>query len=329
MISESESHAIKYIRVGAMIAIVICHFFQAYGSLWAFVFNIGVQVFLALSGYLYGKKIIANWESWAISRVKRVYIPMLLFVIAVLPLYLLFHREIFSWKAYALNIVNLQGVPFVMGWYMLLGIRHLWFLTAIMLAYFTTPLLQNVRNHAEWFFLMLVGCFGVSFFIVPGPLVFFISWFALYAICYLYVQLRRTRLYDYGLVLLELALIILVILHTNVLTIYCHPINRLFHDVSGVFIVLFGIRILSKMNLKCVPAIVNSLDRYSFQIFIVHYFLIIGPFSLAHLTESLFLNVIISVIAIFVSTILFSFICTKVNYLLFEKKYENQLDRNV
>lgn len=212
---------------------------------------------------------------------------------------------------------------------MLLGIRHLWFVTAIMFAYLTTPFLQNVRNHAEWLFPLLVGCFGVSFFIVPGPLVFFISWFALYAICYLYVQLRRTRIYDYGLVLLELALIILVILHTNVLTNYFYPLNRLFHDVSGVFIVLLGIRIISKMNLKYVPAIVNSLDRYSFQIFIVHYFLIIGPFSLAHLTESLFLNVLISVISIFVSTIIFSFICTKVNYLLFEKKYENQFDRTV
>lgn len=115
MISESESKAIKYIRVGSMLAIVICHVLQVYSNRWAFVFNIGVQVFLALSGYLYGKRIIANWKQWTIGRVKRVYVPMFLFLIVVLPFYLIFHREAFSWKPYALNYLNLQGIPFVMG----------------------------------------------------------------------------------------------------------------------------------------------------------------------------------------------------------------------
>ncbi len=115
MISENESRAIKYIRVGSMSAIVICHILQSYANRWAFVFNIGVQVFLVLSGYLYGKKIVTNWKKWAVGRVRRVYVPMFLFLIIVLPLYLFFHREIFSWKAYALNYLNLQGIPFVMG----------------------------------------------------------------------------------------------------------------------------------------------------------------------------------------------------------------------
>lgn len=117
MIPETESNAIKYIRVGSMLAIVLCHLLQAYSNRWAFVFNIGVQVFLALSGYLYGRKIISNWRQWGMGRVKRVYTPMFLFLIIVLPLYLVFHREVFSWKAYALNFLNLQGIPFAVGGY--------------------------------------------------------------------------------------------------------------------------------------------------------------------------------------------------------------------
>lgn len=98
-----------------MSSIVICHILQSYDNRWAFVFNIGVQVFLVLSGYLYGKKVVTDWKKWAVGRLKRVYVPMFLFLIIVLPFYLIFHREIFSWKPYALNFLNLQGVPFVMG----------------------------------------------------------------------------------------------------------------------------------------------------------------------------------------------------------------------
>ena len=37
-----------------MVSIVTCHFMQSLGNHWAWVFNIGVQVFLLMSGFLYG-----------------------------------------------------------------------------------------------------------------------------------------------------------------------------------------------------------------------------------------------------------------------------------
>ncbi len=329
MISERESYAIKYIRVGAMLAIVFCHIFQAYANQWAFVLNIGVQVFLALSGYLYGKKIIDSWKNWGVGRVKRVYFPMFLFLIIVLPLYLIFHKEVFTWKVYALNLVNLQGIPFATGGKTLSGIRHLWFITAIMFAYSTTPLLQKLSKYSERFFPMVLGCVGLLFVVAPKPLVFLASWFYLYIICYLYVHLSKTKWYDIGLVVLEMCLVLLIIMHTDVINTYFNPINRLFHDVSGVFIVVFGIRLLSSLNFKGVPVIVEWLDRYSFQIFLVHYFFLIGPFSLAHLTNNASVNLSIISVAIVITTIVFSFINRKVTYLFFDKKYENKFNRTV
>lgn len=329
MISEKESFAIKYIRVGAMFAIVLCHMFQAYANQWAYVLNIGVQVFLALSGYLYGKKIVINWQKWTVGRIKRVYLPMFLFLIAVLPFYLIFHRGIFSWKAYFLNYVNLQGIMFATGGEMLPGIRHLWFITAIMFAYLTTPILQRLNNYAKWLFPILLGCVGLLYMIAPMPLVFLASWFFLYDICYLYVHLNQTKYYDIGLLVLESLLILLVCIHTDVLNIYFDLLNRLFHDVSGILIVLIGIRLLSKLDIKGVPPIVDWLDRYSFHIFIVHYFFLIGPFSLAHLTNSVFINLAISCLAIIITTLAFSKICNIVNVYLLLKKNENKFDRAV
>lgn len=319
MISENESRAIKYIRVGSMLAIVICHILQSYANRWAFVFNIGVQVFLVLSGYLYGKKIVTNWKKWAVGRVRRVYVPMFLFLIIVLPLYLFFHREIFSWKAYALNYLNLQGIPFVMGGGMLQGIRHLWFITAIMFAYLSTPILQWLCKYAEWLFPLLLLCVGVSYVLIPGSFVFAASWVFLYAIGYLYNHLNKKRIYDIGLVLLEIALIVMIALDFNIVEAYFHPLNRVFHDVSGVFLVIIGIRGLSRMKIKNIPNIVELFDKYSFHVFIVHYFFVIGPFSLAHITPYIIVNILCIIAATFVATFLFVKLNNLANRLVFDK----------
>ncbi len=52
---------------------------QYYKNCWAQIFNIGVQVFWALSGYLYGKKTIESWGNFYKKRISKVYLPFLLF----------------------------------------------------------------------------------------------------------------------------------------------------------------------------------------------------------------------------------------------------------
>lgn len=310
MISESESIAIKYIRVGAMLSIVVCHILQAYANCWAAVFNIGVQVFLALSGYLYGKKIISNWKQWSVGRVKRVYVPMFVFLVAVLPFYLIFHREVFSWKPYALNYLNLQGIAFATGGGMVSGVRHLWFITAIMFAYIATPILQRLSCYADWLLPILLLCVGVMYFVAPGPLVFMASWVFLYAIGYLYVNLKKARkIYNIGFVLLEILLIVFITTRFGMVETYFNPLNRAFHDMSGVFVVIIGIILLSRLNLKGVPKIVDLFDKYSFQVFLVHYFFVIGPFSLAQLTSYIFVNVL-TIVAV---TAIATFLLVKLN----------------
>lgn len=288
-----------------MLAIVICHMLQAYDNRWAFVFNVGVQIFLALSGYLYGKKIISNWRQWTLGRIRRVYVPMLLFLIVVLPLYLSFHREVFSWRAYALNYLNLQGIPFVFGGDMVPGIRHLWFISAIMFAYFSTPILQWASNYSDWLFPFFLICIGILYFIVPGPIVFFASWIFIYLICYMYAHLKNIKIYTIGLLLLELLLVVLVAFKFEVILYYFHPLNRVFHDVSGIFIVIIGIKLLSQLKLLSIPKIVDLFDKYSFHVFLVHYFFIVGPFSLAHITTYVFINIFIIAATTFVAVYLF------------------------
>lgn len=324
MISENESRAIKIIRVGSMLSIVICHILEEYSNRWAFVFNIGVQVFLVLSGYLYGSKTIGNWGNWAVGRIKRVYVPMFVFLIAVLPLYLIFHREVFSLKAYALNCVNLQGIQFVViGRGMIRGIRHLWFITAIMFAYMSTPVLQWSSKYADFFFPLLLLGVGVSYLVLPGSLVFTASWVFLYAIGYLYVHLKKKKAYNIILLLLEITIIVFIAMDFDTITNYYHPLNRAFHDLSGVCVVLGGIQLFSHLNIKKIPSIIEYFDKYSFHVFIVHYFLVIGPFSLAHITPYIMLNISVFIVATYIATFLFVKLNNLANRLVFDRILNN------
>ena len=78
-ISKTDSVTIQIIRVTAMLSIVACHLFQAYGVYqFSSIFNVGVQVFIVISGLLYGHKTITSWGTWSIQRAIKLYVPMVL-----------------------------------------------------------------------------------------------------------------------------------------------------------------------------------------------------------------------------------------------------------
>lgn len=106
-LTKQESVAISYLRVTAMTFIVVCHFMQALASHWAWVFNIGVQIFLLISGFLYGHKHVDNWLNWYKKRFVRIYVPFFLFFVAVLPLYAVTDK--ISVKQIIVYVANLQG----------------------------------------------------------------------------------------------------------------------------------------------------------------------------------------------------------------------------
>lgn len=100
---------------------------------------------------------------------------------------------------------------------------------------------------------------------------------------------------------------------------YFHPLNRVFHDVSGVFLVVIGIQVLSRKKINNIPSVVELFDKYSFHIFIVHYFFVIGPFSLAHITPYIIVNILIIISATFVATLLFVKLNNLANRFVFDK----------
>lgn len=111
---------------------------------------------------------------------------------------------------------------------------------------------------------------------------------------------------------------------------YFNAKGRLIHDLLGCFILFGGVKIFTTLStsLKVLP-IISIIDKYSFHIYIIHYFLLIGPFSLAHLTNNNIVNIMVSFTIIVISTLLFTKMCIKSNKLLFIKNNEDQFNRTV
>ena len=130
-LTRSQSTAISYLRVLALIMIVSCHFLQKLDNKWAWVLNIGVQIFFLISGYLYGFKQIDNWILWLIKRIRKVYIPYIIVVFAFTPMLFLLNPNLKSLIKHL--ICYITDTQWLGGGYD--GLNHLWFITVIFICY--------------------------------------------------------------------------------------------------------------------------------------------------------------------------------------------------
>lgn len=142
--------AISCVRVYAMLFILVCHIIRYYtwipGAEWlGNFFDIGVPVFLVISGYLYGRKMITDfWAFWR-RRYMKICFPVVVWALILL----LIGGTHNIWDIFICG-VNLQGFRWIFtGSTIGLSDRGLtvsWFVTVIFLCYMMLPILQRVRE---------------------------------------------------------------------------------------------------------------------------------------------------------------------------------------
>lgn len=264
-ISKEESNVISIVRILAMASIVLCHILQAYGSPLAWRFNVGVQIFLVLSGYLYGHKEIHSWFFWFWQRFKKLYIPCFLYCTTALIVLHIFAGQNIRWT----NFITISAVD---------GISHLWFMKAIFLCYAFTPILSYLRRWPALIYVMLIisgiaefGCFHIAQDVF--------SWIWLYSMGYFFPLLKdsykRYTLFLFGV----LAITITIFLQ------FSHDWNMtdLWHYICGVALCIIPIQLI---RFEGSSAIIKKLDSYSFHIYITHHIYLVGPLSLVPLFSS-------------------------------------------
>ena len=293
-ITKEKSSAISVLRVLATISIVLCHYQQAFHDKWAWVFNIGVQVFFVLSGYLYGHKEITNWGGYFLKRLIKLYIPLyVLSTIALLAIEYLSETPVGLF-----NYLKAGGVD---------GLNHLWFMKAIAICYIITPILQFFRKYvaATFVFLCVIG--AVEYIYLQRNL-FTFSWLFLYAMGYYYPQLSVTfRRVAWTILSLIVIVLTLNISWTEILN-YDGVYNRCWHDLMGMLICISFIPLIGLFNISKMPVVIKWMDKNSFYLYLTHHIYLVGPLSFVLFIPNASLCVAVTLLLILLSSVLLAIV---------------------
>jgi len=294
-----------------MTFIVTCHFLQYYGNELAWWFNVGVQMFLFISGYIFSnlKMDITTLK----KQFCKILIPYYIFVTFACALWIAFSTDA--------NIFDIVLIYVLRSYGKFEGLHHLWFISYILLAYVMTPVVIVFLKQFEGSFCrMLVG----SGTLVISLMVFF-ELFATYynaawMICYFMgivigrlLNSQNANFHRGGghtvSIICALAIIcncLQIVIDYHICPefdgIYKSIYNRFCsysHVLLGISLVFFLRHIYKRYLSRFDNSIVLKLsDKYSYYIYLVHQFFILGCFSLCSIFRTPCIAVLFSLIVI-------------------------------
>lgn len=274
---------------------------QYYDLELAWWLNVGVQIFLCISGFLYGQKSIDNVADFYNKRLKKILIPYYLVFIPFGIIEFIFARDVFSIKDFALGMVLCSTIK---------GAGHLWFIPTILMCYLITPLLQSYRNKCvegkRTIVVFAVLGVIITSVLIQGFTTFNPAWICCYVLGYA-LGVNENGEYISEKVLMIIAGIIAVA--GNAVQIYCDYIANIDftgfgiikdynHVMLGVFIFIQLKAIFEKVDLSKFRKLLKLSDTYSFEVYLVHQLLILGPFSLLALTDFSLVNILIMLLSV-------------------------------
>ena len=108
-----KDFVIQITRIVAMFMIIICHLVQEFDNRYIQMtsqfFNVGVFIFILISGYLYGTKKIENPKEWLKNRFFKIMIPVYVFMIFIFGWEILVQHH-FKIKYVLIYLFDLQFV---------------------------------------------------------------------------------------------------------------------------------------------------------------------------------------------------------------------------
>ena len=315
---------IQITRVIAMFMIIICHVVQEFDNKYLKMtgqfFNVGVFIFIFISGYLYGTKKIEKPKKWLISRFFRIMIPVYIFMIFIFGLQIFVNRN-FELKYVFIYLFDVQ---FIFGG--VLGAQHLWFLTVIMICYIITLILYRNREKLLKNFkviLLIVFAIAIVLSYINQDLGRTVMYIGLYISAYVYANINKRN--KKSIMLLCLAIIGLFgirIISRKFLdgTVLYNTIIVCFTQILLAYNIYWLINELFKNVKLNENKILNHLDNISYYIYITHMMFMTGPIRTMGITSNMFLNSFISIGLAWIMAII---LCRLSNMLydLFKKEF--------
>lgn len=333
MAEQKRDLSISFVRMLAMMFIVICHVMQYYDVELAWWFNIGVQIFLCISGYLYGRKRILDILVFYRKNFVKILIDYEIVVFAAVAATVLFTDTVITVEEIAEAVLTVSTIA---------GGAHLWFIPTILMCYLLTPLYERIFSRAEQSHKLLVPAAVLLF--VMNELVFrqMFSYFnAAWINCYLIgFALRRFQQYRFWYTgsawLLTLTGAVCISIQASVrylqlITLtdawrpFYYPMCDYGHVFLGVALFCSG-RVLLRpfCNINLIQRILRLSDRYSYQIYLTHHFFILGPLSLMALTANSYVNVVLILLLTVLTAVLLQKTSAKISAVFMKKQLRNQ-----
>ena len=341
---KEKDYSISLLRMLAVISIIFCHSFEYSSSIFVdkgwilesignYLAN-GVQVFLIISGFLYGAKSKKNLFSDSKTRIKFLLKNSLKILkdywvyclLVIFPVYYL-KESIILTKREVLGILVTSNV--------IDGVHHLWFIPYILFCYFLTPYLYDIKEYLKSkskkgfitgvifvLFIIIIFSYFFKFYFIP-------EWICCYVIGFFMIDIISLLDYNEKNILKIFILFNFVVL--NILRYYCNYINpNLFSreitikltQWSQVFFAIVSFFIVYKREIlsKKLKKILDFSDKYSYDIYLAHMIYVKGALSVIFLTKFLILNYLVATLLSVVSGIILYHSCRKIEKLISLKK---------
>ncbi len=146
MDKKKFDYSVSAVRVVAMLMIVFCHLSSYFGqTAISHFFDIGVIIFLLISGYLYGTKEITRPINWFLNRIIRLYMPLLAYILVHMLSKTIRGVALPHFSHWLMLFTNTQGINRVFTFAQ--DVTGPWFFTVIMLCYLTLIPVKKLESH--------------------------------------------------------------------------------------------------------------------------------------------------------------------------------------
>ena len=306
--TQSESVALSTIRVFAMTLIVSCHIAQCFDLQIAYLLNIGVQIFFFMSGFLYGRLDIPKSPfDFYKKRFIKVLLPYYIFLVIIIAIYWVFQLYQFNAKQILLYLLNLQCLSTPIE-----GLNHLWFLTVLMVGYLWTPWVKRfLKKYPVLLVVAFVAC-CVAEFVLVRKFYSFCAWVALYFAGMLFGFYYSKKTSNLVLLISSVVLaVLLVLFKPDWLTQFEFRSYTIWlHWVLGLFLFVFLFRVLPLVINPEKYLFLKHLDSISYEVYLIHHPLILGPLSMMFLTPYVGLNILVLLVMVYILSRLLHFVCS-------------------
>lgn len=291
-----HDYSVSFVRFVAILMIVACHIFQYFDNSLAWWFNVGVQLFLVISGYLYSTKKIESYIGFIKKQVVKLLVDYFIVVVGVVCVACCFSKEI--------NKGDIIRLTLLFGPDDFVPLKHLWFIRYILICYLILPILQQImdwcetrKNSVVWLLFMSIGIQVISLVYIKHLDVSLINAFVFGMIIRRLELTRlswRVNIFIIAVALAMNTLRIVVDYDGDGITYMVYDMFCKYAHVMLATSLFILIRYLYERALRY--KLINLLawsDIYSYDIYLVHHIFILGCFSIYYMISNIYLATII------------------------------------